>query len=489
MLTLRVWPVRACLGYLVTMVTVAALFSSTAALLSATYSSELVYTGSDARVLVIGSGTAKTAATSTVPLYLSEIVRAMPGVEAVSPEAAALCLLDGERLVVVRGIVPEDFSAMTRLDLTEGRLLTVDDTYSALIGWRLAERAGAGVGSEILLVSTISDRWVRVTVVGVFKSATPMDDELIVPLWVGQWLRGVHYSLVSFIRVRMAEGYGAEDLERALTRRYELTITLVHSENGSASGILTWVKDPRGRLVAEGVTDANGTVRFQVPPGLYFIYPVRSNRTVPRPYEVLVTGDEEFSITLPSRLTSDVKASRPSRRTSLSASLPREYEELIRPMGDLGRIEVGAPRSIGDLLKRVLGIPKKALWTLAGAIVLSTLLTVAHSASNFLHDVRGVLGVLRAIGSSSSYLVLRVAALGTLLSAASGVLGCLLGVSLLRLLAERGVLYVALHALSIELDPSLVAASVAVSSILGGLATLREVRNTLQKGLFASDQP
>ena len=479
MLGMRVWPLRACLGFFVTMLAAAALFSATAALIEGVYSSELVYTGRDEGVITIGWSGAKTLATGTVPLYLVEILKAMPGVEAVSPEAAAVCLLDGREPVMARGVLPREFLSTARIRVSEGEYFSEDMPHSALVGRRLAKRAGISVGDEILLVSALSDRSVTLRVVGIFESGTPLEDELLTPLWVGQWLRGLPYSRVSFVRVVMAEGYGPEDLREALLSNHTLRLTLVHSANQTrAVGVRVRLVDPLGRLVAEGATDEQGRVSFTVQPGLYLIYPVVGGKTSEKPFEVLVTSEAEFTVELPQRLTAELKPTTRKAPTE-SRALPKEYVELVRPFVDLSKIEVGSEGSLGELLSKTIGIPKKALWTLAGVVSLSTLLTIRQSASTLMSDLRRVLDILRAIGASRSYLRVRLLLMGGALSAASGALGCLLGVGVLRLIVERGTVYVALHSLEVEITPALMASSTALAALLGSATVLMESKRAL----------
>lgn len=55
----------------------------------------------------------------------------------------------------------------------------------------------------MLVLGVLSDRYLKLQVKGIFISHTPMDDEILAPLYVGRWLRGTDYGHVTLIRFKI----------------------------------------------------------------------------------------------------------------------------------------------------------------------------------------------------------------------------------------------------------------------------------------------
>lgn len=166
--------------------------------------------------LLLYSARSRLPHTSIIPLNIYYSILDSEGVEAATPEVVALAyLLD--RLVVVRGVDPVSFYNLFTLKIINGSLLRPDEPYYALIGYRLAGELGLGVGERILLQSVMREEFMEVKIKGVYRSDTYLDDEVIVSLQVGQWLRGIPADAVSLIRVKIRENaFRAEDLLRRI---------------------------------------------------------------------------------------------------------------------------------------------------------------------------------------------------------------------------------------------------------------------------------
>lgn len=160
------------------------------------------YIGEETDVVAIHSNIGSTPLTAIVPTYLADYVRSIDGVLASSPEVIAPVSLD-DHAVFVRGISLDEFTKLNDLHLLQGELLDMNDGYGAVVGKDLAERLNLKVGDSLLVFGVISQTYVELTVKGVFQSDSVMDDEILVPIYVGQWLRGVNYNYVSFIRVKL----------------------------------------------------------------------------------------------------------------------------------------------------------------------------------------------------------------------------------------------------------------------------------------------
>jgi ABC-type lipoprotein release transport system permease subunit len=103
----------------------------------------------------------------------------------------------------LRGIIPEDFTKLNQVTMVEGAMLELDDLNSAVVGKNVAERLRLKLNDKVLVLGVLSDRYLELQVKGIFVSHTPMDDEILAPLYVGQWLRGTDYGHVTLIRFKI----------------------------------------------------------------------------------------------------------------------------------------------------------------------------------------------------------------------------------------------------------------------------------------------
>jgi ABC-type lipoprotein release transport system permease subunit len=103
----------------------------------------------------------------------------------------------------LRGIIPEDFAKLNQVTIVEGGMLELDDLNSAVVGKNVAERLRLNLNDKVLVLGVLTDRYLELQVKGIFVSYSPMDDEILAPLYVGQWLRGADYGHVTLIRFRI----------------------------------------------------------------------------------------------------------------------------------------------------------------------------------------------------------------------------------------------------------------------------------------------
>jgi len=191
------------LTFLLTLLTLSsALFSITLTSLVGFYGSFSSILDSGGDVLAVYGRGSRTPFTGLVPLQLSSALSNVSGVLASSPEVLAPCVLEG-RPVFLRAVVPEEFLKVQQVKVVEGVLFEFSWLDSAAVGCRLAGLLNLKVGDRILVRSALVDRYVELQVVGVFESNSPLDDEVLAPLYVGQWLRGSGYSHVTFVRLKV----------------------------------------------------------------------------------------------------------------------------------------------------------------------------------------------------------------------------------------------------------------------------------------------
>ncbi|MEM2613587.1 MAG: ABC transporter permease [Nitrososphaerota archaeon] len=202
LLGFRYFKQRCLLTLALTVVAASLLFSLTALSLIGFYRGFTAYLGEGEDIIVVYNPKSRTPYTSSIPAYLAERLAAVNGVVVASPEVMAPCLLKGQA-IFLRGITPESFVRLNSLKIVEGVSLDWSQIDSVIVGWRAAEKLGLKVNDSVFLQGVLADRYVEVKVGGIFVSNSMMDDEVLAPLHVGQWLRGMDYSSVTLIRLKI----------------------------------------------------------------------------------------------------------------------------------------------------------------------------------------------------------------------------------------------------------------------------------------------
>jgi len=169
-----------------------------------TYDTLVNYFSQDPSEIIVYDTNAKTPATSRLPLSLYSRLININGVEAVSPETIAFTLVNGE-LVITRGIDINQFSKFENLEILEGNILTINDTYSVIIGYKLANKLNLQVNQDILIQGLGSSEIIDVKVKGIFKTGKIYDDEILMPLFIANILVGMPTSYVSYFRLKTNE--------------------------------------------------------------------------------------------------------------------------------------------------------------------------------------------------------------------------------------------------------------------------------------------
>ena len=178
------------------------LFSLTAFSLTGFYRGFIAYLGEEENVMVIYDRKSSTPFTGLVPTYLADVVSQLNGVLEVSPETIAPCIIRSQA-VFLRGIIPEKFANLNRLTILEGEMLSLEDFNSVIVGEKAARKLNLKPQEKILVFGVLTNRYLELKVKGIFTSNSAVDDELLAPLYVGQWLRGTDYSQVTLIRIKI----------------------------------------------------------------------------------------------------------------------------------------------------------------------------------------------------------------------------------------------------------------------------------------------
>ena len=183
-----------------------AAFAVTSSILLSVDSTASGILGESRNTIVIAQANSRAPFLGTLPIGLAGALGSVSGVRVVSPEVFAPSTLSNQP-IMVRGVDPELFMALQNPTILEGRPLAANDTAEAMVGETLAKQMNLHPGSQIVVVGGVRATIAQLTVKAVFSTGSSLDNEVIAPLWVGEWLRGVSYGIVSILRI----GVGAQD--------------------------------------------------------------------------------------------------------------------------------------------------------------------------------------------------------------------------------------------------------------------------------------
>ncbi len=215
---------------------VSTLFLVTALSFLGFYKSFNAYLGEGDEVVTVYDKQSRTPFTGSIPAFLAEQVSGVNGVYVCSPETLTPCIVNNQSLFV-RGILPTAFFQLTPCTLVEGETLAENDLGSVLLGKNLADRLNVKVGDELLVFSTLADRFLELRVAGVFVSHSSMDDEALVQLNVGQWLRFADYNHVTLIRAKInSDVASSEGIYQELAKKAQAQTGSPSASNGNSSG-------------------------------------------------------------------------------------------------------------------------------------------------------------------------------------------------------------------------------------------------------------
>lgn len=179
------------------------LFSITAYSFIGFYDGFTNYVGGDKNIVAIYSSVASTPFTGTIPLAAEDDISSLDGVLVTSPEIMIPCIVK-DQSVFVRGVIPEDVSQLNPIIITQGTGLSLNDTSQAIVGDGAARKLNLGVGDDFVAFNAIRQKYVHLQVKGIFQSPdSALNDEVLVSLVVGQWIRDSGYNQVTLIRVKL----------------------------------------------------------------------------------------------------------------------------------------------------------------------------------------------------------------------------------------------------------------------------------------------
>jgi ABC-type lipoprotein release transport system permease subunit len=190
------------LSLIVILTLVSVLFSVTAYSFLGFYNGFSNYVSQQDNIVAVYSTTESTPFTGIVSLSAVNTIASLTGVVAVSPEVIAPSMI-GKQSVFVRGVLPNQLEKLNTLTFVAGQEFGSNDANSAIIGSNLANRLNLKVSDMFLAQGVLSRQYVELKIVGIFETASSLNDEALVPIYVGQWLRGLTYDDATVFRVKI----------------------------------------------------------------------------------------------------------------------------------------------------------------------------------------------------------------------------------------------------------------------------------------------
>jgi ABC-type lipoprotein release transport system permease subunit len=184
------------------LLTTSAAFAVTSSILLSVDNTASEMLGESPNTIVIAQANSRAPFLGIVPLALSDYLGSLSGVQTISPEVFAPATLSNHA-VMVRGVEPAQFMELQNPAILEGSPLAANDTTQAMVGAILAKQLNLHPGSQITIIGGVRATMAQLTVKAVFSTGTPLDNEVVAPLWVGDWLRGLTYSEVSILRIEV----------------------------------------------------------------------------------------------------------------------------------------------------------------------------------------------------------------------------------------------------------------------------------------------
>lgn len=250
------------------------LFATTATTLVGVYSYVETYLGESEDVMIVTKeGSGRTIATSFTDLQISRSSSYIDGIIVASPETLTPCVINGQ-IFVVRGVEPEKFSLIDNLAILDGREISILDLKGAMIGKRVAQKLNLAIGSKFTIFSSLRDVTIELTTLGIFEATeNSLNDEVIVPLSVGQWVSGHYPSLCSFIRIKFnPEVISKQELGEIIMQKHSLDLTILDNEtNNPIDGATIKIYNTNNQLISSDLTDTIGKISYELIMGNYTI--------------------------------------------------------------------------------------------------------------------------------------------------------------------------------------------------------------------------
>ncbi len=149
-----------------------------------------------------------------IDLSVYSALASIPGVSVASPVISFRALLNSTSIVVVYGIDPSTYTAISSVEVVNGSFLSSNSLSQAVIGKSLAEDLGISVGSSIELSYGNSTQ--VFSVVGVFQTGERFQEYAVyIPLSLAQSLTG-NPDKASQVLIKCSDPNAVQDVAQAI---------------------------------------------------------------------------------------------------------------------------------------------------------------------------------------------------------------------------------------------------------------------------------
>jgi ABC-type lipoprotein release transport system permease subunit len=226
------------------------------------------FLGGGPDIAVIWHPLASTIQSGSIPSYLSESIRGIPGVLDASPEVLASVVTERGLAVSLRGISDPFFVVQ---GISVGDEVADLDYSDCILGAEVAKRLELGVGDTLTLQSSMRNVAMEFHVKEVMETGDVVEDEVLVNVDTARLFRGLSEDYVTLIRVKLDPDVISTDaLREMVSTFYTLTVqtTTPHDEFETEISVL----QPESLQVIEKSTaSVPGWSEFELPHGRYLI--------------------------------------------------------------------------------------------------------------------------------------------------------------------------------------------------------------------------
>lgn len=410
--------------------------------------------------LIVWDRGARTPITGIIRSEVVDFLRNSLNVEGLSPEVLAPCVVNG-RVLMVRGVDPNIFSSFEKFEVVEGRMLKPYDLHEAVLGVRAMRRLNLRLKDGVTVLSVLRDRWVTLDVVGVISTGGCIDDEVIVPMGVARWLRGLKDWELTLVRIHA--DLSPQSFEEAIAGGEFVKFEITFPNGTRAKHVRIRVED--GAFV-EALTNEDGIACLRLPPGSYNVEFYLGSRRFKEACRVTVLGSLEVNVKLKPEFV-EVKPEPPS----LGAVD-------VKTLFKLSKLSAGSSEGlVKRLFESELGLTEDALKLLSILTSAFSLALSYYTVDTVLSNCKLDIALLRALGSSKrktlnliAYALLKASVFGMILG---------LGLTLVIIRFING-LNIAILGYSVTLTPNiqvlaLGSLAIVICNLAGGVKASKDV--------------
>jgi len=261
-------------------------------------SSTTTYLGESDDVLIITKEGSTTPYTSQLPLDFVEAVKFVPGVVEVCPEVLTAAVYKN-KAIYFRGVDTYSFWNFTPYTLIDGVLLDDKDTFNVTIGLNFAKKHKLEVGDFITIYSTKTTSAIELRVKSIIYTGTLLDDELVAPLAIGQFLTFNSFNYITHVRVRIdLLKTTKEKVKSIVSNSYKIKVGVRTFNETQELNATVFVQDLRGQKINTTEIVNSNSMMFELPFRMYEIYAqignFKSNKT-----QILPGIDLEVNLLIP----------------------------------------------------------------------------------------------------------------------------------------------------------------------------------------------